>query len=88
VNLYLCWYRDDYDRFTRSLKLDSVNDVEIAGPDLSRALSKSLETILGWPENDWSQIESDYKGIWSRYTKEEFQNMGPKYSVPKNAGGS
>ena len=66
VNLYLCWYRDDYDRFTRSLKLDSVNNVEIAGADLSTALSEALEAILGWPENDWSQV-SDCKE-WSRHS--------------------
>ena len=88
VNLYLCWYRDDYDRFTRSLKVDSVNDVEITGPDLSRALSESLETILGWPDNDWSEVVYDCKGTWSRHTKEEFQNMKRKFAVPKNAGGS
>lgn len=76
------WHLDDYDQFTRFLHWRDPIDVELDSDAISRALLDELEAILATPLGQWTEIATGYKREWGRYSKAQFEAMGPSYPLP------
>ena len=78
------WHLDDFESSTRSLHWGPNNRVARDPDEIELALSTELTYILSKNLDDWNQIADGYEDVWGRYSKEEFDAMGPKYPLPKN----
>lgn len=81
--IYGCWWLDDYDSFSRSIKNFNKRVVSVVPEQFRQVLEESLSEILSWKLGEWSSVHSDYQRIWGKITKQDFERMGPKYSLPK-----
>jgi hypothetical protein len=81
--IFGCWWLDDYDSFSRSIKNLNKHIVSVAPEQLRQVLEESLTEILSWELGEWTSVHSDYQVIWGKNTKQDFERMGPKYSYPK-----
>lgn len=76
------WHIDDYDRFTRYIHRRKPREVAKVESVLAQELEAEFAAILSVPLGQWNQVAEGYKQVWSRYTKDEFLNMTPKYPDP------
>ena len=83
VWLACSWHKDDYDACTRSLKYETWKDIPVQPEQLTAKLEKALKLILGWKFGEWTEVVRGYENPWRRYTKEEFEQMEPKYPLPR-----
>jgi len=81
--LILCsvWHFDDYDRFTRYLRLgekrESPRDPEVIG----KMLEDEFQTIIATGFGKWN--DSSVCDHWRRFSKEEFKSMARSLPNPK-----
>ena len=78
---------DDYNKFTRFLHRREEVEVPLNAEGISGGLMEELIGTLGTPLGKWTEVRSDYRDIWGRYTRTEFESMGPNYPIPKNVTG-
>ena len=76
------WYLDDYDQFTRFLHWRDPVDVKLDPGSISRALLDELEGIIATPLGKWTKVATGYEREWGRYSKAQFEAMGPSYPLP------
>ena len=76
------WYYDDYDQFTRYLHWRDPIDVSLDSDSISSALRDELEAILAIPLGQWTEAATGYRLEWGRYSKAQFEAMGPSYPLP------
>lgn len=77
------WWEDDYDTFTRNIMWGQKVEVVKEGKAVSELLKDMLIKLTGMPRDSWTNSYPDYKDIWSRYSKPEFEAMTPKWPSPK-----
>lgn len=76
-------WRDEYSRWTRSLKWGEKRFIAPETKELESELSRTLAEMLAWEHDEWSQVVEDYERLWSRFTKDEFEAMTPKWPKVK-----
>jgi hypothetical protein len=84
-----CWFVDDYDASTRSLRWGKSPTFRVKDVRLTDLLRQALIEMLSWPKNEWTQVATGYEQMWHRYTREQFENMSPhwpKVRPPGDAG--
>jgi len=77
------WWLDDYDDFTRYIMWGEKIEVSRDGQAVSTHLGRLLSELLQMPKNSWTNSYSDYKDIWGKYSKSEFEAMTPEWPKPK-----
>lgn len=77
------WHIDDYDRFTRFIHWRHPREIAKDPEVLARELEDELAAILAVPLGQWNQIAKDYRPIWGRHSKQEFESMAPNYPYPR-----
>lgn len=77
--LYMGWFIDDYDAATRSIKNGASPRYRVGEVRLTDVLSLALDEMLTWRKGDWSQVAKGYEPLWHRYTREQFENMSPRW---------
>jgi hypothetical protein len=82
------WYNDDYDAFTRSSKHEVWKGLSPEPIQLINSLEKALKTILRWKLGEWTEVVGGYQYPWGQYSKQEWEQMNPKYPVPIIRDGS
>ena len=85
VSVVGVWWLDDYDRGTRSLKWTDKVAVELEPYRVEEQVMATLKALLACKAGEWTQVATDYGGIWSRtWTKEQFERLqqDDKFPVP------
>ncbi len=84
VRLWACWWHDDYDKATRSIKRLQTEPLETATPVLQHALETTLDTVVSWEFGAWDSVHGGYEDIWHRtWTKSAFASMDLDYPEVK-----
>ena len=81
-----CWYIDDYDAATRSLRWGKSPQFRVKDVRLSDVLRQALVEMLSWQKGEWTQVAGAYKEMWHRYTREQFENMSPRFPKVRPPG--
>jgi hypothetical protein len=68
------WHVDEFETFTRYLKCGADKQLLVADVDLREVLEGCLKEIVAWDKKDLTAY-SDYKKIWSLYSKEEWDKL-------------
>jgi hypothetical protein len=76
------WHLDDYDRFTRYLHWRKDRHINKSAAEIRSELELELAAVLATPLGLWNQVADQYRSVWSRYTKQEFERMTPNYPSP------
>ena len=76
------WWEDNYDTFTRHIMCGEKVEVMKEGKAVSELLQNLLPKLIEMPKGSWTNSYPDYKDIWSRYSKSEFEAMTPKWPSP------
>jgi hypothetical protein len=77
------WYLDDYDKFTRYSHSRPPRVIEKNSTAILKALEVEFVAILAVSVGEWTEVTSGYERIWSQYPKQQFEEMGPRYPLPK-----
>lgn len=77
--LMTCWYVDDYDAGTRSLKAGGSPHYLVGDVRMHDVLRRALVELLSWKKGEWSQVAGGYKQLWQHYTREQFENASPQF---------
>lgn len=78
-----CWHVDDYEHFTRHLHWREQRECERESDAVARTLENEFAGIIKTPFGVWNKTATGYERIWGRYSKEEFDAMGPHYPSPE-----
>ncbi len=73
------WWLDSYEEFSRSIKWTAKMELLKQIESINSCLEKSFQEILSWTKQDLERVSIDYKPYWSKYSKEEFENMNPRW---------
>lgn len=76
------WHYDDYDNFKRYLHWRKAMVVPKIPETISEELQREFDALLQVKYGDWNQVAEGYERIWSRYSKEQFEALGPHYPKP------
>jgi hypothetical protein len=76
------WYIDEFENFSRFLKSDEGSELALDGIDLREILKAKLQDIVTWEQSDMI-AHSDYEKYWSRYTREEWDQMSQVQRLPQ-----
>jgi hypothetical protein len=77
------WWQDDYHAFTRRIMWGKKIEVSRDCQAVSAHLEKVFPEILRMSKDSLTVAYPDYKDIWGRYTKSEFEAMTPRWPSPK-----
>ena len=78
------WWIDDYDSFTRSIRVQNPVPTELVRAKLTPRLEQLLTEVLAWKPGDWTQVATGYKGIWDKtWTKAQFEKLAHQWPCPK-----
>ena len=77
----LVW-KDDYERFTRHVRLLAPQPIEGDGAHLLSVLAQILDEVLGWPIDKRFTSYTGYEREWGRMSKEQFMSSQPSFPVP------
>jgi hypothetical protein len=84
--LFTGWFIDDYDAATRSIKHGESPKYRVGEVRLTDVLRSALNEILTWREGEWSQVARGYEPIWHQHTRQEFENMSPRWPKVRPPG--
>ena len=76
------WCLDDYDRFTRFIHSRPLRQIPKKAESVRWELEVEFAAILALPLGQWHRVVTGYEGIWSQYSKAEFQAMAGKLPDP------
>ncbi len=80
VRIWACWWHDDYDKATRSIKRFETEPLDIAFSVLERALESALATIASWEFGSWDSVHGGYADTWHKtWTKKQFAALDLEY---------
>jgi hypothetical protein len=82
LSLQWLWWVDRYDEFSRYIRRSAPRIIKRDPNDLAPALGTALEEVLGWQEGNWDLIARDYREVWSRGSKEDFEAAMAYYPIP------
>lgn len=82
IGISCCWWYDDYDTATRSLRAEDYGLVQVEPDVVAQHLEKGLCTVLAWRFGDWKETHAGYAAWSKNWTKEQFQNLSAKYPEP------
>ncbi|MEQ8692110.1 MAG: hypothetical protein RIC89_14900 [Pseudomonadales bacterium] len=78
------WHLDDYDSMTRSLHFGPNHEVSREPEAITKAIQHEFNYILSRNPGDWNRVVGGYDKVWNRYSKQEFEAMGPHYPDPRS----
>jgi hypothetical protein len=76
------WWVDRYDEFTRYIRRSTPQIIKRDPNDLVPALQSGFDVVLAWRFGNWDDIVRDYRDVWSRTSKEEFEGTIAYYPIP------
>ncbi|MBV1876740.1 MAG: hypothetical protein KUG79_03765 [Pseudomonadales bacterium] len=79
------WYLDNYDEFTRYLYRSKPVLISKNAELVVEMLKQEFMALVKISTGNWTRIASNYKQLWGRYSKSEFEKMGPHYPKPNLA---
>lgn len=83
IKIHLCWWVDDYDKFTRFIKDAQTDELKIDEVNLAAALEEALRTIISWRAGEWTQVATGNEPYWGEMGKEWLEKDVERYPVPK-----
>lgn len=75
------WYIDEYETFTRHLKWGPKHDFLLEIIDLRRELEASLREVVSWEKEEMTPYPN-YKKVWSKYKKDEWERIFTTADLP------
>jgi hypothetical protein len=82
IRISTLWYIDEYDSFTHYTKSAAGSDLLWRAMDLHETLEQALKEIVAWNKSSLT-AHPGYEEFWSRYTKEEWQQMSSVERLPQ-----
>jgi hypothetical protein len=82
IRISTMWYIDEYETFTHYTKSAAGSDVLWRAINLREILEQSLREIASWNKGSLTP-HPGYEKFWSRYTKEEWQQMSSTERLPQ-----
>ena len=83
IKIYLYWWVDDYDKFTRFARTDETPAYEVGSIDLAQVLEERLRTVLSWEPGTWTQVAMGYEQFWKPQGEKWLQKDVERYPMPK-----
>ena len=83
IKIYLYWWIDDYDKFTRFVRTDKSPSYEVGSIDLTQILEERLRVVLSWEPGAWTQVATGYEQFWKPQGKKWLQKDVERYPIPK-----
>lgn len=83
MQIYSYWWIDDYEKFTRFARRSQSKYFEAEIEIILQNLEENFFEILSWKTGEWTDLTKEFKGIWNKYSKEEFYKLNDKYPVPR-----
>lgn len=83
ARIYNYWWIDDYDQFTRFLRMEEAATFKLGDPDLARILEEQLRTVLSWQPGEWTWTATDFEQTWGPFPREWIDKDPERYPVPK-----
>jgi hypothetical protein len=74
IQINTLWHLDEYETFTHNVKSVVGSDLSWRTTNVIEILEQSLREILTWDKSSLT-AHRGYEKFWSRYTKEEFEEM-------------
>ena len=85
VKIWACWWHDDYDRATRSIKRRDGRRTKVPCLDLEAALETTLTTVVSWEFGSWDSVHEGYEKTWhGTWTRNQFAAMDLDYPELKS----
>jgi hypothetical protein len=81
IRIFGAWYVDEYETFTRYLKSTQNRDLRLENIDVRSELEASLNQVVGWEKKELTP-HPDYKNVWSRYNKQEWNQIFTAERLP------
>jgi hypothetical protein len=83
VSIGRAWWQDDYERATRSTKMQFSGPVPLDSLDLYATLTVALREVLEWEPGSWEHVHTDYASVWHRtWSKEQFEALVERLPLP------
>lgn len=80
VRIWACWWHDDYDKATRSIKRLETEPMDTAAAVLEVALDSTLARVVAWEFGTWDSVHGGYEDTWHRtWTKKQFAALDLDY---------
>jgi hypothetical protein len=80
IRVWACWWQDDYDKATRSIKRLETQPMDATDSVLEPALESVLATVLSWECGSWDSVHGGYADIWHKtWTKKQFATLALEY---------
>lgn len=83
IKIFLYWWFDDYDTFSRSIKSDETGLYRLSDIDIGRILEEQLAEILSWERGDWTEVVSGYERFWKPQGRDFIERDIERYPEPK-----
>lgn len=77
------WWLDDYDKFTRFIKRDESEVLDVGSVKLSDLLENKFREILSWKLGEWTQIATGYEEYWKPQGSKWIEKDVERYPQPK-----
>lgn len=80
LSVFGYWWMDNYDQGTRSGKRYQSETLTVDVIDIAELLEVTLTTIVGWPLDSWTDVNSELGDSWKKsFTREQFESEVENY---------
>jgi hypothetical protein len=82
--VYGYWWLDNYNKGTRSSRKYESKILQIERADMRDLLEDTLEKIISWPLDSWTEVGTGFGLHWAKtFTEEQFGRLSDTYPTLK-----
>lgn len=83
LKIYGYWWLDDFDKFTRFIKRDESDVLDVGDTNLRVLVEKKFKEILSWELGEWTQNATGYEEYWKPQGRKWIEKDVERYPKPK-----